>query len=416
MSQVSQVGKVMAAAVTVALVVSVTAVNPAATAKAEDLWNRGKSVIWKQQNGEKVSMKEWKSVEEDLTACADFSEASKNLLASCHYGRGIARTHLQKKKPSEAAVHAFNEVLRLDPDHAGALLQRGGQLLGLGHRDKGICDIRRAVELQPMPTSVLYQFASVLPSSNEKTKTLRRVLEAEPDHPGATSWLITELQWQGQSAEAGRLMERASARGIFPSKWQRPRLLTRGLRAIEFWAASDDPMVASALRAMLQATPGLIEEYANFSDWSSLHVDGEKSFQIEEHEEESLWQLHTIYNGTSLEDCHPALQKTCGLLQQLSSIDGLDLIDSDFSVLQAGAHLRPHCGPHNARLTFHVPLSVPTVPSSIRVGAKHKNYVISEPFAFDDSFEHEVWNQGPEHRAILLITVSHPDLTAKGKR
>ena len=35
-----------------------------------------------------------------------------------------------------------------------------------------------------------------------------------------------------------------------------------------------------------------------------------------------------------------------------------------------------------------------------------------EPFVFDDSFEHEAWNEDPEHsRIVLIFDVWHPDLT-----
>ena len=30
---------------------------------------------------------------------------------------------------------------------------------------------------------------------------------------------------------------------------------------------------------------------------------------------------------------------------------------------------------------------------------------------FDDSFEHEVWNESDRHRYVLILDVWHPDLT-----
>jgi len=42
--------------------------------------------------------------------------------------------------------------------------------------------------------------------------------------------------------------------------------------------------------------------------------------------------------------------------------------ESTFSALHAGAHLLPHCGSTNVRLTAHLPLVVPGGACSIRVG------------------------------------------------
>ena len=34
---------------------------------------------------------------------------------------------------------------------------------------------------------------------------------------------------------------------------------------------------------------------------------------------------------------------------------------------------------------------------------------------FDDSFEHEVWNEGNSSRLVLIVDIWHPDLTAEQK-
>jgi aspartate beta-hydroxylase len=64
--------------------------------------------------------------------------------------------------------------------------------------------------------------------------------------------------------------------------------------------------------------------------------------------------------------------------------------ESTFSALHAGAHLLPHCGSTNARLTAHLPLEVPEGACSIRVGEEVREYREGELIVFDDSFEHEV--------------------------
>ena len=82
-----------------------------------------------------------------------------------------------------------------------------------------------------------------------------------------------------------------------------------------------------------------------------------------------------------------------------------------FSALGGGAHLKPHCGSTNARLTCHLPLLCPSG-SSIRCGDEERAYQEGELLVFDDSWEHEVWqrNQPDSVRVVLLIRFWHPDI------
>ncbi|EOD14965.1 hypothetical protein EMIHUDRAFT_61840 [Emiliania huxleyi CCMP1516] len=76
----------------------------------------------------------------------------------------------------------------------------------------------------------------------------------------------------------------------------------------------------------------------------------------------------------------------------------------------AGAHLLPHCGSTNARLTAHLPLIVPDG-CEIRVGDEVRHPRVGELLIFDDSYEHEVWNRHPtDVRVVLLIRFWHPDI------
>ncbi|ASW03740.1 MULTISPECIES: aspartyl/asparaginyl beta-hydroxylase domain-containing protein [Burkholderiaceae] len=81
-----------------------------------------------------------------------------------------------------------------------------------------------------------------------------------------------------------------------------------------------------------------------------------------------------------------------------------------FSVLRPGGKILPHCAPWNTRLTLHLGLSIPP-DCEIRVADEVRAWKSGEVLAFDDSFEHEVWNRSSESRAILLVDVWHPDLT-----
>jgi aspartyl/asparaginyl beta-hydroxylase (cupin superfamily) len=78
--------------------------------------------------------------------------------------------------------------------------------------------------------------------------------------------------------------------------------------------------------------------------------------------------------------------------------------------MRPGAHIPPHFGAANNRLTVHLPLIVPAG-CSIRVGDEIHTWREGELFAFDDSFEHEAWNTSDKDRVVLIFESHHPDLS-----
>ncbi len=82
-----------------------------------------------------------------------------------------------------------------------------------------------------------------------------------------------------------------------------------------------------------------------------------------------------------------------------------------FSILAPGTHIQPHNGMLNTRLICHLPLIVPNG-CRLRVGNHIRQVRAGEILIFDDSIEHEAWNDSAEMRAILLFEVWRPELTA----
>ena len=80
-----------------------------------------------------------------------------------------------------------------------------------------------------------------------------------------------------------------------------------------------------------------------------------------------------------------------------------------FSVLQPRTRIPPHTGVANTRLIVHLPLIVPAG-CGLRVGAETREWREGEAFVFDDTIEHEAWNDSDEPRAILICDVWNPAL------
>lgn len=81
-----------------------------------------------------------------------------------------------------------------------------------------------------------------------------------------------------------------------------------------------------------------------------------------------------------------------------------------FSLLKPHTHIPPHTGVTNLRTIIHLPLIVPPG-CSFRVGGETRPWVEGEAFAFDDTIEHEAWNDSDQLRAVLIFDVWNPFLS-----
>lgn len=83
-----------------------------------------------------------------------------------------------------------------------------------------------------------------------------------------------------------------------------------------------------------------------------------------------------------------------------------------FSLLRPGARIPPHTGVLNTRLICHLPLIVPPG-CGLRVGNETREWVEGKAWLFDDSIEHEAWNNSDQTRVILLFECWRPELSQR---
>lgn len=81
-----------------------------------------------------------------------------------------------------------------------------------------------------------------------------------------------------------------------------------------------------------------------------------------------------------------------------------------FSKLAGGARIPPHTGMLNTRLICHLPLIVPEG-CGFRVGNDVRAWEEGKAWAFDDTIEHEAWNNSGQDRYILLFDIWRPELS-----
>jgi aspartyl/asparaginyl beta-hydroxylase (cupin superfamily) len=81
-----------------------------------------------------------------------------------------------------------------------------------------------------------------------------------------------------------------------------------------------------------------------------------------------------------------------------------------FSVLAPHTTIPAHTGSSNARLIVHLPLILPP-DCRFRVGNETREWRMGEAWVFDDSIEHEAWNDSGQARTILIFDVWNPLLS-----
>lgn len=81
-----------------------------------------------------------------------------------------------------------------------------------------------------------------------------------------------------------------------------------------------------------------------------------------------------------------------------------------FSILAPGKRIPPHRGPYAGVLRYHLALHVPQPADrcGIRVGTEVRHWEEGRSLVFDDTYEHEVWNETSGTRVVLFVDVKRP--------
>ena len=80
-----------------------------------------------------------------------------------------------------------------------------------------------------------------------------------------------------------------------------------------------------------------------------------------------------------------------------------------FSLLRAKSRIPPHTGMINTRLICHLPLEIPGE-GALRVGASERAWQVNELLVFDDTVEHEAWNNAASDRLVLIFDIWRPEI------
>ena len=126
--------------------------------------------------------------------------------------------------------------------------------------------------------------------------------------------------------------------------------------------------------------------------------------------------IHLLQNGRRIEQNARHCPRT---LEAISHMDQPDVAGASpnamFSMLAPRTRIPPHTGVANTRVVCHLPLIVPGK-CGFRVGETTREWNVGEAFVFDDTIEHEAWNDSDELRVVLIIDLWAPALTPGDRR
>ncbi len=121
---------------------------------------------------------------------------------------------------------------------------------------------------------------------------------------------------------------------------------------------------------------------------------------------DNLWKtFFLVAYGIESEENSKRCPDTTRLLK---SIPGMKT--AFFSILAPKKHIPAHKGPYNGVLRYHLGLIVPEPREMCRIRIEDQvtHWNEGESIVFDDTFEHEVWNDTDGFRAVLFVDFVRP--------
>lgn len=209
-------------------------------------------------------------------------------------------------------------------------------------------------------------------------------------------------------------------------------LLLPGLRSLPFWTQWDgksdtnrvayqDPSISSAIHHLEAHVDAIHSEYHRVATGrkSDYQTDTEHSLH------KGIWDWHSyMTKGRVQDEFVHHYPTTSAVLQTLRDeghlFEGTPFGYAFFSTLHGKSSIEAHTSPMNFRLRVHLPIVVPPeepidnvkeIQCGIRVGPVTKRWTAGKAMVLDDAYEHEVWNETNENRALLLVDLWHPDVT-----
>jgi aspartate beta-hydroxylase len=347
----------------------------------------------------------------------------------------------------EQAFQLFTRATTADPRHPSLWANLASSLRALGRRAEEMDAIEKALEIEPRHLSALLQKAQYLEQSGDIRNAARAYQNALDCIPPGSEIPPTIIE----AVNHGRMLVEADL-ATLTSELERPLAEVRArfggkagrrvdkcleklmgkrrvyhsaptwmhfpeLPEIEFFDREDfswldaieaatDEIRAEALRVLATDREGF-QPYIDFP--ASMPLD-----QWRELNRSRRWDAYFLWNQSEQVAGHIARCPITARVLEHPDVPRPRIAQRGptafFSILDASTRIPAHTGVTNTRATVHLPLIIPDG-CGFRVGNTTREWVTGKAWVFDDTIEHEAWNQSDVPRAILIFDVWNPLLT-----
>jgi ornithine lipid ester-linked acyl 2-hydroxylase len=151
------------------------------------------------------------------------------------------------------------------------------------------------------------------------------------------------------------------------------------------------------IRQELDNVMQFVEDLPNFQDIS------ERQYRIAN---DDRWKTYFFcaFSYKAQKNCDRCPETT----RLIEKIPGMKV--AFFSILAPGKHIPAHRGKHKGLIRYHLGLKVPEPPEQcrIRVDNQIRYWEEGKSLLFDDTYNHEVWNDTDGYRAVLFLDIARP--------
>jgi len=356
----------------------------------------------------------------------------------------IARRRLMAGNAA-GAHEILQEAVRHDPGDVDAWLNLAAALRGLQRVNDEMAAIDKALEIEPRNLRALLQRASlheiqglpraaaatyrtalqIIPRGAEPPPSIQPVLlhakrAVEANDLALENFLEDRLKHLRRQFADQPLARFDQCLATLLRKHriyrQQPTFMYfPHLPSIEFYERSDFPWLDSIEAAADDIRAELVNLLADGPAVLDPYVAMPKGVPVDQWRELNYsrrWGVYYLWReGTAIAEHIARFPRTVAALNAWPRCEvpgcGPTAV---FSILDANTRIPPHTGVTNTRLIVHLPLIVPPG-CGFRVGARQREWQPGKAFVFDDTIEHEAWNNSNVPRAVLILDIWSPYLT-----
>jgi aspartate beta-hydroxylase len=309
------------------------------------------------------------------------------------------------------ALTVLDDALAMQPYDFTALLGKAAMLEQIGKGFAAVDVYRNALKIAPPRERVPAPIAAQMDHADD---VVRRHAEALRDHMKSQ---VAALRETVDPAALDRFDEGLEIyAGLKTAPKQEPLLLDYPrLPAIPFYdralfpwleqLEAATPVIVAELEALLASSMDDFAPYIAYPKGAPVNQWGELNHS---RKWSSLWLWR---DGARQDAVCERCPRTAALLESLPMCRQEGFAPTAvFSALQPHTHIPAHTGSSNVRLLTHLPLILPG-PARFRVGNTVRDWKMGEAWVFDDTIEHEAWNDADQMRVILIFDIWNPWLT-----